>query len=1056
MLKSKISELFKKMKTAISGRKSYWLKNLLIKVLTIFNIITFLVFSFLFIKCLVNTNLPNKAAEASSPSNLSITPNAGSISGGEEVTITGQGFVKDYKYKRDLTITNTANNSQNFVDMSGTTPKTLTPNGDAKLSNVNKKYGTFSGLFDGTGDYVESPNVNDFKFGTGDFTVEGWVNVTTNGGYKSIVSTRAGAINEPNAYTLTISPSNQVVWYSNAFILTSPSAITTGSWNHIAVVRNGTTLQLYVNGNSVASATDTRNYNTLNNFTIGANNNGSEPFLGNLDDLRITKGLARYTANFTAPTAALTSDSNTVLLMDFEGTLRDYQYQTTIDTATLITNGKMKADCNDLRIKEGTDGTTDLNYWIEDGTCNTATTRIWIKDTSVPNGTSKVLITYGNASLSSLSNGENVFEFFDNFSGSAINTTKWTETDTANNFSQTGGQIQINNGTGTWGGTALFSNQTFARSNLEFRYDFKPTCTAGPTYHVTTMLGWKDGGSGTSYADMPYATYFYKPTTGSSDIVIYEDGTGRGTVSSFTCNTQYYGRMQMKASGGATYFVSTDKVNWTQIYNSTYSTESNLKIGFTHYQGGINYFDNAVIRKFSASEPTLSLATETTATTATFGGSNCTNIVVQASDRITCTTPARSAGLVNLVVTNPNGVSATLTNGYQYVNYGNINRTGLIGFFDANNSASISGQTIKDLSGMNYSATLGSNSSASTDDPSRISTSPGYWQFDGSNDLISTTVPSNFGTYNGYGCGNYGGNPSYGAGCGLTFEVWFKRANNNNTGGSSVQQRLITAFKDGAESTRTALGLQNTTTQLRATNNYNTNFVANTEWQMITFTLDENTNQTSKVYMNGVLHSTANLNLSLPNSNTISIGSNTLNNYFQGNIANIKIYNRALTQNEITTNFNNDKSSFGFTGATVGINTPTTISFGNQNVLNSYQNLSMGIQSIEIVDRRSNFGNYSITIAVSDFVLNTDNTKKIPASNITLSPNSLILNTGSGINTAVGSTITFEGANIPKTLYQSTAPNGGGKFIFQPDLNIETPSFSRSGTYTANLTVNIL
>ena len=97
-----------------------------------------------------------------------------------------------------------------------------------------------------------------------------------------------------------------------------------------------------------------------------------------------------------------------------------------------------------------------------------------------------------------------------------------------------------------------------------------------------------------------------------------------------------------------------------------------------------------MIRKFSASEPTLSLATETTATTATFGGSNCTNIVVQASDRITCTTPARSAGLVNLVVTNPNGVSATLTKGYQYVNYGNINRTGLIGFFDANNSASIS------------------------------------------------------------------------------------------------------------------------------------------------------------------------------------------------------------------------------------------------------------------------------------------------------------------------------------------------------------------------------
>ena len=580
MLKSKISELFKKMKTAISGRKSYWLKNLLIKVLTIFNIITFLVFSFLFIKCLVNTNLPNKAAEASSPSNLSITPNAGSVNGGEEVTISGQGFVKDYKYKRDLTITNTANNSQNFVDMSGTTPKTLTPNGDAKLSNVNKKYGTFSGLFDGTGDYVSTPSGDDFNFSNGDFTVEFWYkNISTLQGSR-IFQTRDG--DNYTGINISLGTDNNIYAYlsSNGTTWDITSGLLVGStsttqFDHFTISRQGNTFKTFKNGTLVASSTSSASLiNSSGNVVIGGQPTPNRSLNGYLDDLRITKGLARYTANFTAPNTALTSDSNTVLLMDFEGTLRDYQYQTTVDTASLITAGKMLSDCKDIRIKEGSDGTTDLNYWIEDGTCNTATTRIWIKDPSIANGTSKVLITYGNSSLNSLSNGENVFEFFDDFSGGSINTAKWTETDTANNFSQTGGQIKIDNGNATWDGTALFSNQTFARSNLEFRYDFKPTCTAGATYHVTTMLGWKDGGSGTSYADMPYATYFYKPTTGSSDIVIYEDGTGRGTVSSFTCNTQYYGRMQMKASGGATYFVSTDKVNWTQIYNSTYSTEN--------------------------------------------------------------------------------------------------------------------------------------------------------------------------------------------------------------------------------------------------------------------------------------------------------------------------------------------------------------------------------------------------------------------------------------------------------------------------------------------------
>jgi len=93
--------------------------------------------------------------------------------------------------------------------------------------------------------------------------------------------------------------------------------------------------------------------------------------------------------------------------------LSNYTVNVTIDTASLISAGKMRSDCGDVGF-----GDADLNgypYWLETGTCNTANTRFWVGVTTIPSGTKTIYIFYGNPTATSISNGDRVFLFFDDF-----------------------------------------------------------------------------------------------------------------------------------------------------------------------------------------------------------------------------------------------------------------------------------------------------------------------------------------------------------------------------------------------------------------------------------------------------------------------------------------------------------------------------------------------------------------------------------------------------------------------------------------------------------------
>jgi hypothetical protein len=204
-------------------------------------------------------------------------------------------------------ITNTSLlcNFTNAAIIDNTGKNVLETVGNAQIDTGTKKFGTGSLEFDGTGDWLLAPNNVDNQLGTGNFTIELWVYLASGdtGSNRGLVSKGTST----TGWSVSLNTTEKVVFSYTSSTITSSGAITTNAWNHIAVVREGTgsnQTKIYINGTNDGTGTVSTDFNQTNSLYVGANRTGGDPMKGFIDDLRITKGKARYTANFTAPTAA--------------------------------------------------------------------------------------------------------------------------------------------------------------------------------------------------------------------------------------------------------------------------------------------------------------------------------------------------------------------------------------------------------------------------------------------------------------------------------------------------------------------------------------------------------------------------------------------------------------------------------------------------------------------------------------------------------------------------------------------------------------------------------
>lgn len=203
------------------------------------------------------------------------------------------------------------NGSTAFID-SSSSAKTVTANGNAQITTTDPKFGTGAYLGDGNADFLTLADSDDWHFGSGDWTVECFLRIaSTAGTNRQVMGQRSTSIFCPFVIEINFGVLRVFISYNNSSWTGGGTPAITGSllsintWYHIALCREGENLRLFIDGVQSGST-----------FNIGSNSftNSNQLFNvggfsttctnGRIDEVRITKGVARYTADFTPPTQA--------------------------------------------------------------------------------------------------------------------------------------------------------------------------------------------------------------------------------------------------------------------------------------------------------------------------------------------------------------------------------------------------------------------------------------------------------------------------------------------------------------------------------------------------------------------------------------------------------------------------------------------------------------------------------------------------------------------------------------------------------------------------------
>jgi hypothetical protein len=174
--------------------------------------------------------------------------------------------------------------------------------GDAQASTTQSKWSPTSMKFDGTGDWLTAIDGPQLQLGTGDFTIDGWVYLSATGVAYGIISKGTAS----TGWSVNVTSGNKLQFSYTASNLTGATSLASATWYYFAVVRSGSAtgnLKVYLNGtvDATSGGAVTDNFNQTSILYVGADRVGGSALNGYLQDLRITKGVAR---TITTPTAA--------------------------------------------------------------------------------------------------------------------------------------------------------------------------------------------------------------------------------------------------------------------------------------------------------------------------------------------------------------------------------------------------------------------------------------------------------------------------------------------------------------------------------------------------------------------------------------------------------------------------------------------------------------------------------------------------------------------------------------------------------------------------------
>jgi len=190
--------------------------------------------------------------------------------------------------------------------------------GNAQISTTQSKFGGSSMYFDGTGDGLILPATPSFEFRDGDFTVEAWVYIAGNspldGNSRRFANIFSVTTSTVFSFNFVIKGDSSTTGtgleiYNGTSIVGVTGTISQNTWHHVAVSKSGTSVYFFLNGTQLGSTQTGVTGNWGSATVVGqVGRSGVTSYTfdlnGYIDDLRVTKGYARYTANFSVPTAA--------------------------------------------------------------------------------------------------------------------------------------------------------------------------------------------------------------------------------------------------------------------------------------------------------------------------------------------------------------------------------------------------------------------------------------------------------------------------------------------------------------------------------------------------------------------------------------------------------------------------------------------------------------------------------------------------------------------------------------------------------------------------------
>lgn len=294
----------------------------------------------------------------------------------------------------------------------------------------------------------------------------------------------------------------------------------------------------------------------------------------------------------------------------------DYQVSITLNTSALVTAGKLQSNCNDIRVTDNNGKL--LPYWIETGAsaCNTTTTAIWTKVPSIPTSGQTVYIYYGNPNAVSAQNGNNVFIFFSDFSS----ITDWTSNSyTGGAITATGGEAKIREYQHYHANIRKQFSGSLQNTIIEglIRYDNTETAIGESwfpriTAYVSPSVDVGVGAVQYSVGTLPTNRLRYNVNNSDTDVTATNYAAGDRAVIKLAFSTTQYTvatRLQSSSSWDGTTTNSYTISNLDNAYivlgkkpdNIDYSSAGSI---------GTHYWDWVRVRKYAATEPTNSAASE--------------------------------------------------------------------------------------------------------------------------------------------------------------------------------------------------------------------------------------------------------------------------------------------------------------------------------------------------------------------------------------------------------------------------------------------------------------